>query len=53
MSCGMSAPPPDPSPDQPGWYRDPEDPRRHRWWTGRSWRTQEQALRGERLERGD
>ena len=24
----------------PGWYRDPHDPRLHRFWTGRGWRTE-------------
>lgn len=31
---------------EPGWYRDPEQPRRHRYWDGRDWLPQGPALRG-------
>lgn len=48
MPRGMPTRPPDPSPQHPGWYRDPDDPLRHRYWTGRAWRTQEEALGGDR-----
>lgn len=29
------------APKQPGWYRDLTDARRHRYWTGTQWLTQE------------
>lgn len=31
-------PPPDDG-REPGWYQDPQDPRRHRYWDGDSWQT--------------
>lgn len=27
-----------------GWYRDPADHKRHRFWTGTAWLTQEDGL---------
>ena len=30
--------------DRPiGWYRDPEDPRRHRYWDGERWLSEDEA----------
>ena len=26
-----------PAPSHAGWYRDPDDPKRHRYWDGRRW----------------
>ena len=31
--------PPDRAPGSPGWYADPDDPARERWWTGTEWTT--------------
>lgn len=42
------APPPVAKALSPGWYRDPQRPRRERWWDGRGW-----TAYGRRLGAGD